>query len=328
MFEDTMIVQSAVSAFNNAALWAPAFMWWGILALPLFVVVALCGNAIMGRLGWNNENVQRNSALWTAGLTFAWVVLFGGNYDVLRDSLSVLPMVVATILFLTSLFVSSYLRDMPLPRFGWRSVLGVVLLMLAVGCSDLHAWWGPLLQIGACAVGVILGRFAKADMRLGAGMVLIILMTTVAMLMQPEFFRFGQLGNLTAFHLLTVLALGGAAVGTIVVSNVNARGKIRNSAFVKLKWLMRVVCALGAALFILTEAVPVFVGTLAAVFVSFALSVWHGDKKSSALGDRLFAAMLMLFGLITVMPAISALGILCWINVQGNSFWADFKRLL
>ena len=37
MFESSMIVQSAISAFNNAALAAPAFLWWAILAVPVFM---------------------------------------------------------------------------------------------------------------------------------------------------------------------------------------------------------------------------------------------------------------------------------------------------
>src|SRR5574344_1113072 len=34
MFDDAIIVQSAVSAFNNAALYAPAFLWWAVLSIP------------------------------------------------------------------------------------------------------------------------------------------------------------------------------------------------------------------------------------------------------------------------------------------------------
>ena len=328
MLNDAVVVQSAVSAFNNAALWAPAFLWWAGLALPLFVVVWWCGGAIMQRVGWTDDNILGRVSIWTAGLTLVWLVLMGGNYGVLRDSLSVLPMMIAAIVFLTSLFVSSHMRTRPLPHMNWWRWIVLLGVLVIVGLSDLHAWWGPLLQIGAIALGAVLGRVAKAEMRPISGTLLIALTTTVAILMQPEFFRFGQLGNLTVFHLGAILLLGMAAMGTIAVLNINARGAVRRGVFIKLKWLMRVSCALGAALFLLTEAVPVFIGTLVAMFVSFAMSVWHSDKFDARLGYMMFACALGLFGVITVMPVITVMGILDWQSVKGCNFWRNVKQLL
>ena len=97
MFEDTLIVQSAISAFNNAALVAPAFLWWGLLAIPLFVLIYYCGTSALARIGWNENNINSRVGLITVVLTLAWVVLFGGNYQVLRDSSTVLPFAVAAI---------------------------------------------------------------------------------------------------------------------------------------------------------------------------------------------------------------------------------------
>lgn len=328
MFDDIVVVQSAVSAFNNAALWAPAFLWWGMLATPLFIVIYWCSGVLLNKLGWTRNNILQQVSLWTVVLTFAWIVLFGGNYNVLRDSLSVLPMMVAVIIFLSALFVSSHLRSRPLPRMDWRKWVFVLSVVAMVGLSDTHAWWGPLLQIGALALGVILGRRAKSEMRVIPGVVLIVLMTTTAILMQPEFFRFGQLGNLTIVHLLAVLLLGVCAAIVIAVRNVKACGKVRRSAYVKLKWLGRVVCLLGAALFVLTEAVPVLLGTLVAICALTALSVWHVKQLNVAIADKMFAVMLGVFGLITVMPVISALGVLYWLNTDSVDFWAETKRLL
>lgn len=327
MLNDFIIVESAISAFNNAALWTPAFLWWTILALPLFVVIYWCADTVMTRIGWTRENILNRATPWVAGLTCAWVAMFGGNYTVLRDSLSVLPMMTATILFLTSLFVSSHLRGRALPRMNWWWVLAAMVI-IAVGLSDTHAWWGPILQIGALILGVLLGRVAHGAMRPFGGLVLIMMMVAIAILMQPEFFRFGQLGNLTAVHLLAILALGCACMMTIAVQNINPRNKIRHGVYIKLKWLMRVVCALGIALFILTEAVPVFIGTMVAVFLSFALSVWHANKVNAVLGDKMFAIALMTFGAITVMPVITAIGILYWTNTDNVKIWAETKLLL
>ena len=86
MLNDIIIVESAISAFNNAALWMPAFLWWSILALPLFVVVYWCADTIMTRIGWNKQNLVNSASMWVAGLTCVWAILFGGNYGVLRDS--------------------------------------------------------------------------------------------------------------------------------------------------------------------------------------------------------------------------------------------------
>lgn len=328
MLNDINVVQSAISAFNNAALWAPAFLWSTILMLPLFVVLYLYGGQITQLLGWTRSNILQKVTIWTAGLTLIWMVLFGGNYDVLRDNLSVLPIVTASVVFLASLFVSSHTPRgilKQIPRWGWW-VLILFLTMLAL--SDTHIWWGPLLQVGAFLLGATFGYLTQGQMRPVAGIILIMQMVIIAILMQPEFFRFGQLGNLTTAHLLAILSLGIVSMAVIAIKNIPARKKISHSVYTKLKWLMRVGCALGGALFILTEAVPVLLGTLGAVFIAFALSIWHSQNKSDVLGDKLLAISLMIFGAITVMPVICALGILYWVNLPHINFWAESKRLL
>jgi hypothetical protein len=150
----------------------------------------------------------------------------------------------------------------------------------------------------------------------------------IAILMQPEFFRFGQLGNLTVFHLLAILLFGIVAVATVVVSNISPKNKIQNNIFTKFKWLWRVVCLLGCALFMLTEAVPVLLGTLVAFAIMFTISVWHAKNINNALGDKLFAVSLFLFGVICVMPVISAMGILYWLNTSDCKLWQESKVLL
>lgn len=328
MFDGVVIVDSAISAFNNAALYGAAFLWCAVLAVPLFAVVYLCRDAIIQKLGWNQNNILQHVSVWTAGLTFLWVVLFGGNYGVLRDGLSVLPGMMAMIVFLTSLFVSSYLRKIALPRMNWWKWIILLLVIGITGWSDTHVWWGPLLQIGAMMFGIMLGRFAKAEMRPVGGIVLIVLSVVIAMLMQPEFFRFGQLGNLTVGHVLWMLVLGGMSMATIATLNINARGKIKRGIFIKLKWMCRVMCVLGAALFIITEALPIFLGMLAALFIMFAMSVWHEKQVDLVVGYKMFALVLVCFGVITVMPAISAMGILYWASLPKVDFWSKFKILL
>lgn len=335
MFNDAIIVQSAVSAFNNAALAAPAFLWWGILAVPLFVMTYMCGNAFLERIGWGRDVILGRVALATVFLTWCWVVLFSGNYSVLRDSASTLPFMVAAIGLAASLFIGSHTRGIKLP--AWRGekksrklaiVAVLALLIIAVGMSDMHAWWGPLLQIGAIVLGFIVGRVSRAEMRVVPGTILVLLATATAMLMQPEFFRFGQLGSLTIAHLVFLMLFAIAAAATIALRNINPRGRVHRSAYIKLKWMARFLAALGVALFVLTESVPLFLGTAVVFFALFALSVWHAEKLSVAIGEKMFAITIGLFGIITTMPAITALGILYWISLPMGNLWHDSKFLL
>ena len=104
MFDDAIIVQSAISAFNNAALAAPAFLWSAILTLPLYILVWMFGGRITERIGWNRSNILSNASLWTAIITFGWIVLFGGNYGVLRDDTSTFPFMIAAI------FVGNFIK--------------------------------------------------------------------------------------------------------------------------------------------------------------------------------------------------------------------------
>lgn len=335
MFDETIVVQSAVSAFNNAALYGPAFLWYALLALPLFALVYFYGKAFVARIGWTQQNITRRACLWTVILTLAWIILFGGNYGVLRDAQSVLPFVVAVISFLASLFIGSHTRDIKLP--AWRTAsrrrkLGIVgtglLLAGAIGLSDTHAWWGPVLQIGAVLGGLIAGRAAKCEMRTIAGTLLIVFTATIAILMQPEFFRFGQLGALTVFHLIGLICMGAAVAATAACANIPSRGRIHRSAYVKLKWMARFITMLAIALFMLTESVPIFLGMTAMFFVMFALSIWHADKMPSDLAERMLAIALGVFGIITTMPVITALGIVCWTAMPRCKFWAQAKFLL
>ena len=335
MFESSMIVQSAISAFNNAALAAPAFLWWAILAVPVFMMVYFCGHAFLQRIGWNSENIMSRTSLAAVILTLAWVVLFGGNYAVLRDNATVLPFLIAAIVFVASVFIGSYSRGFNLPKFRgasgrqkWGIVVCWVMILAAIGLSDIHAWWGPLLQIGAFLFGGLVGRMARCEMRPIAGTALVMGVTTVAMLMQPEFFRFGQLGALTPVHLLFLILMAAAVAATIALRNLRPHGAIRHSAYVKLKWLVRFIAVLCMALFVLTESVVIFLGMTFVFFILFAMSIWHAEKLPEHVGERMFAIMLGLFGIITVMPAISGLGILYWITLPRGNAWGQMKFLL
>lgn len=336
MFDDAMVVQSAISAFNNAALFAPAFLFWGLLMLPLFGMVYFYGADFLARFGWNAKNMISRTCMTTVVMILMWVVMFGGNYGVLRDSATVLPFMVAATVFVSSMFIASRMRNNNILN-AWRGVrrggragmIAVVCaILIMVGLSDTHAWWGPILQIGALVCGWLFGRVARGEMRDVAGCVLIIMATSTAILMQPEFFRFGQLGALTVFHLVALVLVGAAAAATVALRNVAPHGRIHQSAYVKLKWMARFLSALCAVLFVLTESVPVFLAMSIMFFVSFAMSVWHAKILPAALGDMAFAALLMMFGLITVMPVIGALGLVLYQQSARSCSVRDGRVLL
>lgn len=335
MLNDVFIVQSAISAFNNAALRAPAFLWWAILAMPLFWFVYRFGREITEKLGWAHAKIVDNSSMLTVVLTAGWVVLFGGSYGVLRDGASLLPFMTAVILFVACLFIGSRTRDMGLPKWrahgrGWRfmaCVMAVVSVAL-VACSGMYQWWGPLLQVCAVFGGLILGRVARGAMRVVPGTLLIIMATVTAIMMQPEYFRFGQLGALTVAHLMAIMLIGAAAAATLALRNINPRGRIYRSAYIKLKWMVRFVSLFGIALFGLTESVPVFLAATASLFVLFSLSVWHADDVPAHLADKMFALALMLFGAVTVMPVVSVTGLLIWTSCPTSHRGRDFRFLL
>ena len=335
MFDSTMIVQSAVSAFNNAALLAPAFFWYAVLAIPLFVMVYVYGGSFVERIGWTARNIKERVSVTTVIFTLAWIILFGGNYNVLRDNATLLPFMVAAIVFVCSLFVGSNFKNFKLPKFRgaprrqkWFISFVWLLILFVIGLSDTHTWWGPILQISAFVVGLLIGNRAKNEMRPIAGTALVMLATTVAILMQPEFFRFGQLGALTPVHILFLIFMAMLVSATVALRNIKPVGFIHHSAFVKLKWLARFITVLCMALFILTESVPVFLGMTLMFFILFVMSIRHATSLPERIDEKLFAITLGVFGVITTLPVITAMGILYWISLPRSDVWRQVKFML
>lgn len=339
MFQDLTIVPSAASAFNNAALVGPAFLWSALLCLPLFVAAFFLARSGLGGFGLGKYLTTQRVSFWTVVMTGIWVVLFGGNYDVLRDGVSLLPYVTAFILFIGSVFIGQKTGDVKLPlwygspdvsnRKKWLVNLLIGGIVLAfVGLSDTLNWWGPFLQILAVVMGIVIGRkwWHRENSVLFALMVMVF--TVVAMMMQPEYFRFGQLGNMTLVHLLWVLMTGVACSAVCALAFVKPCGRVHQSAFVKIKWLLRVVTILCAVLFVLTEAVPFFVVTMGGAFSLFALSVWHAEKLGAGMMERVFAWAIILFGVLVNMPTVVVLGILYSVAGYQGLGLGDTKFLL
>ncbi|MCR5194373.1 MAG: hypothetical protein K6B71_02480 [Alphaproteobacteria bacterium] len=321
MFDDVIVVSSATSAFNNAALVTPAFFWNALLCSPLFVGIYLLGKSFIAKMGFGKYVSVENVSFWVVVITAIWVVLMGGNYGVLRDKVSLLPWVTAMILFVASIFVGIKTRNVKIPvwyggadasnKRKWLvNILSGLVILLPVALSDTLNWWGPVLQVCAVLVGLGLGRYTSRQMRILPSSLLVMWATVVGLLMQPEYFRFAQLGNLTLIHLLWVLLTGFFAVATVMVYMVNPRNRVHQSAYVKLKWLLRFTTLFGVVLFALTEAVPVFLFAVFSVTLLFGLSVWHSESKKSGVVDGLFAWTVTLFGVLINVPTVTAMGIL------------------
>ncbi len=325
MFNETFVVASAVSAFNNFAVVPPAFLWNTVLCMPLFIGIYLFVRRFSDKCGIKPYVTKERMTFWTVVLTALWVVLMGGNYVVLRDGVSLLPWVTAAILFVSCIFIGINTRVVRLPiwygrktasnRRRWLVNLGIVALcLIPVGFSGALSWYGPILQVAAVVLGFLIGRYTNRQMRAVPCTLGVMLATAIAVLMQPELWRFGQLGNLGAAHLVWILIAGIMMAAALALDVINPRSRIHNSAYIKLKWLMRFTSVLCMVLFVLTEAVPLFIASVVSAFVLFAMSVWHAESVSQELAKRTLAWSIILFGCLIGVPTITAIGII-WIAI-------------
>lgn len=331
MFNDVSIVTTAISSFNNAALYGPYFFVVALFSIPLFFMVFLYGRDFVSRFGWNNSDLESKiSFLSVASLTI-WMLLIGGNYAVIRDSISLLPVMISFVLFGSTAFITNrlkklnYLKKTNNKKTRWFVFL--VLLILA-GFSAMPTWWGILLQLSAVVCGMIVGdRFHREVSGIFVSLI-VFGITTVLLLMQPEYFRFGQLGDLTFIHLLALLLTGFFCITAFASKYTNAREKIYKSAYVKLKWLFRIMSALALILFVLTESVPVFVGLMGVCVLSEMLTIYHGKGISEHIFKQSWAMLLISFGIIIICPLISMLGIIYLLYTAPKINFKDFIKLL
>ena len=313
MFNDMSIVTTAVSSFNNAALYSPYFIVAGLFSLPLFLMVFLYGKDFVSKFGIANRDYESKFGLLSVGCLVLWLVLFGGNYAVIRDSISLLPLTIATVLFVSTMYVfnrmkkHNYLEKINNKKLRWFLFL---LLLILAGFSAMPTWWGVLLQLSAILCGMIVGDRLRKNLSDVFMSVVIFGFMTILLLMQPEYFRFGQLGNLTFIHIIVLLLCGFFCITTLATKYVNAKSRIYDSAYIKLKWLFRIVSSLALILFVLTESVPVFVGLLAVCMMDEALTVYHSKSVAENIAKQSWALMLICFGVMIICPVITMIGII------------------
>lgn len=330
MFNELSVVSTAVSSFNNAALFSPYFFVFALLALPLFYVVYLYSHDILARLKWNND-IEQKTSFWAVACLTSWLLMFGGNYAVIRDGISLLPVAIAFVLFLSVTYIVhraiklNYLGFLKNKKTKWLTIGILLILTIFSARPDLY---GILLQLSAVGCGVIVGSRLHKNVSDVSFSTLVFGIMTALVLMQPEYFRFGQLGNLTFVHLLSLLITGFFAVTVLVLKYTNAKSKIHESAYIKLKWLCRILGILALVLFGLTESVPVFTGLLAIIAASEMLTIYHSKKKSDIISKQSWALLMMCFGTLIICPVITCLGILYLSKLSQDLKARDFYGLL
>lgn len=331
MFNDTSIVATAISSFNNAALYGPYFFVVALFSIPLFLMVFLYGRDFVTKTGWEGSDFESKVVFWGVVSLMLWLLLIGGNYAVIRDSISLLPVMISIVLFGSTVFITNrlkklnYLKKIYNKKSRWFVFF---LLLILAGFSAMPNWWGILLQLSSVVCGMIVGD--RLHRHISDVLVSLVLFgtTTVLLLMQPEYFRFGQLGNLTFIHLLALLFTGFFCITGFATKYTNAREKIYKSAYVKLKWLFRIMSALALILFVLTESVPVFVGLMAVCLLSEMMTIYHGKGVSEHIFKQSWALLMICFGIITICPLITMLGIIYLAYTAPKINFKDFIKLL
>ena len=330
MLNDSLIVTTALSAFNNAALYGPLFFITGLLSVPLFFMVYLYAGDFADRFRLNKD-IEKNTVFFSSLILMLWVMLFGGNYAVIRDSISLLPVLIAIMLFGLNVVVAQkliqlkYMEKIKDKKSKWLIFFGLILIAVA---SSSHSFWNILLQVSAVLCGLIVGCRIKTNLKLNPWIVILFFFMTVLVLMQPEFFRFGQLGNLTIIHLFGIMLTGFFAITALTTKYINPRTGIYQSAYIKLKWLFRIVSLLAFALFIMTESVPVFLGLILAIGLLQALSIYHSDKRIENISNQSCGLLIFMLGIIVICPVISALGIMYLVVSNANVKFKEYLKLL
>lgn len=331
MLKENFIATTALSSFNNAALCSPFFATVGLLTLPLLWIVYLYAHDFESKFGWDNRTIDNKIGFWSTLFLSLWVMLCGGNYAVIRDSISWLPVLVGVILFVSmSVVVQKSIQLDYMKKIGGAKTRLFVFFMLVLmaGAAGWGNAWTMLLQVSAVVCGIIFGLCVRKNISLVPVGVLLFLLMSVVVLMQPEFFRFGQLGNLTIVHLLAIVITGFFGISALTTKYVHARARIHHSAYIKLKWLFRIASLLALVLFISTESVPVFLGLVAAIGCLETLSIYHSKNIHENIYKQSFAWLVICVGVIIICPALSGVGVLYFASLARKAKASEFLALL
>jgi len=343
MFENQVIVSSAISTFNNAALWEPGFLWTAILALPLFVLGWIMSPQIIDRFLPVAKTRDAKIALPIVAILFVWVFAYG-NFEVLRDGTSLIGILNAVILWLGAMYLSRryYESNFRLSQFAKSKKLKRVLDLFAapavVAIAGIFAYGAGrdefILQTGAVAIGILAGyilNWRKTHERDPKTLIAaMMLLGSMCLIMQPEFFRFGQMANLSLIHLLF---LCGAAVALglyFALAFTRPRGWFPVAYYNRSKILMRTGLLFVLALLLITESAPVYATFFIAVMVVAILGALHSKNEEHVKKTKpeIWLASVALFGILASLPALTFIAIVMWRQASRDGFLGRIGQLL
>ncbi|MCL2758332.1 MAG: hypothetical protein FWE64_03365 [Alphaproteobacteria bacterium] len=343
MLDHSLIVSSAVSTFNNAALVSPGFFWSAILALPLVALGWIMAPEIAQRFAPNAKNRDKVAA-FVAVLVIAGWALFHENFAVLRDGTSLVGILVAFILWIASTWMARRYYESGrrlsalLPNKKWGRKLDyfapTIVVAIAFAFTIGAGRDESILQAGAVMIGIFTGYMLNrrnvrdADPRLPVAVMLTL--GIFGLVMQPEFFRFGQLANLTLMHMIFLCLAMAASAVFFALHFVRPRGW-----FVKIfytKMFLRALTVLVLALLFITESAPIFGALFAMVFVITALSALHASEKNAEalkkIKGEMWLVALGLFGVLAALPALVFVAAVMWRLSPRNDFVGKVRTLL
>ncbi|MCL2331729.1 MAG: hypothetical protein FWC61_04290 [Proteobacteria bacterium] len=328
MFDSSLVVQSAASSFNNAALWAPDFFWSALMALPVFAVFWIFAPKIAEKfLPGEKRRDYRVSIL--AFLVVAIWLIAQGNYGVLRD-FSWVGVLIAVLLCACAAFLSRRYYEgsarlsqcLPVNRkWGTRTdyALPAMVVIVAAAAGE-PTWAGMALQGGTVAVGWLSGwllhrrNARETDPKLLVA--LLIFGAAYGLIMQPEFFRFGQLGRLTAVHLVFLTMFAVALPAYIALHFARPRGWFVRGFYKGARLFAAVAALLLFSLFVITESALAFLAIAGLSFVFGCIFAWRQPADAAngikSVKHDLWFASLALFGILTALPALTCAAIVLW----------------
>ena len=319
MFDSSVIVQSAASSFNNAALASPDFFWGAILCIPVFAAAWVCADKFAKYIKWFPTVIIAAISIW---------LLSHESFAVLRDQSMVGFLAAACIFACTAYLTRRFLElfqslggapfsDRRQGRLR-RSLpyLAPIAVIAIAGLCGAPSFAGFALQGGAAAIGMLAGwllhKQNRAEYQPNLVAVLLFLAISLGLVMQPEFFRFGKLGELTALHMAFLAAAAAAFAANIALRLAKPAGWLKESVYKKVRILTRLAGFLTALLFILTESPIAFIAFGLTVLAMVFINAKHAKTKLSSETEMSWKISLGLFGVLTGMPVLVCLAIVLW----------------
>lgn len=335
------IVASAITSFNNSALLHPNFLWAALMMSPVFAAVWKIAPDLMDYFFPTRKNRDYNLAFLAEATLIVFLAVDNGNWQSIRDGVGFLPYLSAVVLFLLARDVMARLCEQnPKMPSWWRRFdrrtskwLKVSLMLCAAAIaasSTVQAFNFIMLAIAGVFFGAAAGYFGRRSAPAANYLTIIMMILTIGIAMQPEYFRFGQMGRLTFLHLAMLAAVMMSGAMMFALRNFNPAGFVRDNHYRYMKWFMRLAVLLAFILFVMTESVPVLMGFGASVLAAAWLAVKHAPRgaNASVLSGNMWAMTMCLFGLVAAMPIITIIGILCLRNNNCRSFWQSLADIL